>query len=100
MTLQLLWLEYREWRGRLDVVLRQVYRAGEQAFVDCAGPTVEATDRRTGELHEAKVLVGVLAASKHTFGDSASGASKKVQAEWTLVCLALNVKRLHTLQAA
>ena len=25
---------------------------------------------------------------------------KKVQAEWTLVCLALNVKRLHTLQAA
>lgn len=25
---------------------------------------------------------------------------QKVQAEWTLVCLALNVKRLHTLQAA
>ena len=24
----------------------------------------------------------------------------KVRAEWTLVCLALNVKRLHTLQAA
>ena len=47
VTLQLLWLEYRgahpdgyqysrfcdryrEWRGRLDVVLRQVYRAGEK----------------------------------------------------------------------
>jgi len=57
VTLQLLWLEYREahpggyqysrfcdryrqWRGRLDVVLRQVYRAGEKAFVDYAGPTV------------------------------------------------------------
>ena len=25
---------------------------------------------------------------------------EKVQGEWTLVCLALNVKRLHTLQAA
>ena len=25
---------------------------------------------------------------------------KKVEAEWTLVCLALNIKRLHTLQAA
>ena len=25
---------------------------------------------------------------------------KKVQAEWTLVSLALNIKRLHTLQAA
>ena len=86
MTLQLLWLEYREahpdgyqysrfcdryreWRGRIDVVLRQVYRAGEKAFVDYAGPTVEVTDRRTGEIHEAKVFVGVLAASNHTFVD-------------------------------
>ncbi len=25
---------------------------------------------------------------------------EKVQAEWDLVCLALNVKRLHTLRAA
>ena len=66
VTLQFLWIEYREahpdgyqysrfcdryreWRGRVDVVLRQVYRAGEKAFVDYAGPTVEVTDRRTGE---------------------------------------------------
>ena len=86
VTLQLLWLEYceahpdgyqysrfcdryREWRGRLDVVLRQVYRAGEKAFVDYAGSTVEVTDRRTGEIHEAKVFVGVLAASNYTFVD-------------------------------
>lgn len=86
VTLQLLWLEYREahpdgyqysrfcdryreWRGRLDVVLRQVYRAGEKAFVDYAGPMVEVTDRRTGEIQEAKVFVGVLAASNHTFVD-------------------------------
>ena len=50
VTLRLLWLEYRtvqangyqysrfcdryrEWRGHLDVVMRQVYRAGEKAFV-------------------------------------------------------------------
>ena len=55
VTLRLLWLEYRtvqangyqysrfcdryrEWRGHLDVVMRQVYRAGEKAFVDYAGP--------------------------------------------------------------
>ena len=44
---------YREWCGRLDVVLRQVYRAGEKAFVDYAGSTVEVTDRRTGEIREA-----------------------------------------------
>ena len=68
VTLQLLWFEYREahpdryqysrfcdryreWRGRLDVVLHQVYRAGEKALVDYAGPTVEVTDRRSGEGH-------------------------------------------------
>ena len=61
VTLQLLWLEYREahpggyrysrfcdryreWRGRLDVVLRQVYRAGEKAFVGYAGPKFEVVD--------------------------------------------------------
>ncbi len=86
VTLQLPWLEYREahpdgyqysrfrdryrqWRGRLDVVLRQVYRAGEKAFVDYAGPTVKVTDRETGEIHQAKVFVGVLAASNYTFAD-------------------------------
>ena len=86
VTLQLLWLEYREahpdgyqysrfcgryrqWRGRLDVVLRQVCRAGEKAFVDYAGPTVEVTDRETGEIRQAKVFVGVLAASNYTFAD-------------------------------
>ena len=51
------------------MVLRQVYRAGEKAFVDYAGPTVEVTDRLSGEVHEVKVFVGVLAASNHTFVD-------------------------------
>ena len=70
VTLQLLWLEYREahpdgyqysrfcdryreWRGRLDVVLRQVYRAGEKAFVDYAGSTIEEVGEAVGPLLEA-----------------------------------------------
>ena len=65
VTLRLLWLEYREahpngyqysrfceryrgWRGRLDVVMRQVHRAREKAFVDYAGPKFEVVDRSTG----------------------------------------------------
>lgn len=72
VTLQLPWLEYREahpdgyqysrfcdryrlWRGRLDMVLRQVYRAGEKAFVDYAGPTVRVADRVSGEIHIAEL---------------------------------------------
>ncbi|MDE0356588.1 MAG: hypothetical protein OXN92_02450 [Gammaproteobacteria bacterium] len=86
VTLQLLWLEYREAhpegyqysrfcdryrerRGRLDVVLRQVYQAGEKAFVDYAGPTVEVTARRTGEIHDAKVFVGYWRRRTTTFVD-------------------------------
>ena len=86
VTLRLLWLEYRTvhpngyqysrfcdlykaWRGRLDVVLRQVYRAGEKAFVDYAGPTFPIVDRRTGEVRDALVFVGVLGASNYTFVD-------------------------------
>ena len=70
VTLRLLWLEYRTghpdgygysrfcdryrlWRGRLDVVLRQVYRAGEKAFVDYAGPKFAVVDGRTGAAGEA-----------------------------------------------
>ena len=68
VTLQLLWFEYREAhpdgyqysrfcdrdrerRGRLDVVLGQVYLAGAKAFVNYAGPTVAVTSQRTGEVH-------------------------------------------------
>ena len=86
VTLQLLWLEYREvhpngyqyswfcgrykaWRKRLDVVMRQVYRAGEKAFVDYAGPKIPVVDQSTGEEREAMVFVGVLAASNYTFVD-------------------------------
>ncbi len=86
VTLQLLWLEYRAahpdgyqyswyceryraWRKQLDVVMRQVYRAGEKAFVDYAGPKFPVVDRSTGEVRDAMVFVGVLGASNYTFVD-------------------------------
>ena len=47
----------------------QVYRAGENAFVDYAGPKIPVVDRSTGEEREAMVFVGVLAASNYTFVD-------------------------------
>ena len=67
VTLHLLWQEYRQgepkgfsysqfaelyrrWRGTLDPVLRQEYQAGERAFVDYAGMTVDVVDPTTGEV--------------------------------------------------
>ena len=63
VTLQLLWLEYREahpdgygysqfcnlyraWRRQVDVVMRQVHRAGEKLFVDFPGDTIPIWDPR------------------------------------------------------
>jgi len=67
VTLQLLWLEYREdhpdgygysqfanlyrvFRRQVDVVMRQEHRAGEKLFVDFPGQTIPIYDRKTGEV--------------------------------------------------
>jgi transposase len=88
LTLQLLWEEYlqscpdgyrysqfcelyRQWRRKLDVVLRQDHRAGEKMFVDWAGDTVPIYDRDTGEAHPAYLFVAVLGASSYTFAHAA-----------------------------
>lgn len=84
LTLELLWQEYKEthpdgyqyswfcelygrWAHKLDVVLRQEYRAGEKMFVDHAGPTVPVVDHETGQVLEASIFVAVLGASNYTF---------------------------------
>jgi transposase len=88
VTLQLVWEEYREnhqggysysrfcelyrnWARKLDVVLRQEYRAGEKLFVDYAGDKIPIYDPRTGAVDfEAAVFVAVLGASNYTFAEA------------------------------
>jgi len=89
VTLQLLWLEckdqhpdgyqysqfcqrYRLWRGKLDVVMRQVHRAGEKVFVDYAGLKMSMTDPRTGQVSRLPVLVATLGASSYTYVETAA----------------------------
>jgi len=84
VTLNLLWLEYRQanpggyqysqfchhyhqWRDKLDVCLRQTHRAGEKAFVDYAGQTIPVTDPNTGETREAVLFLATLGASSYTY---------------------------------
>lgn len=64
---------YRRWEGRLSPVMRQHHVAGERAFVDYAGDTLEIIDAETGEVRQAQVFVGVLGASNYTY----------VEASWT-----------------
>ena len=86
VTMQLLWMEYkarhpqgwqytqfvhhyRQWAGRLEVVMRQEHRAGEKAFLDFAGPTVRITDPLTGTVSDGQLFVGVMGASNYTYAE-------------------------------
>jgi transposase len=88
VTLQLLWLEYREahpggygysqfanlyrqWRGRVDVTMRQSHKAGEKLFVDFPGDTIPVFDRATGEVAlRAELFVAVLGASSYLYAEA------------------------------
>ncbi|MFQ5521931.1 MAG: IS21 family transposase, partial [Candidatus Methylomirabilia bacterium] len=87
VTLELLWIEYkaahpdgyqysrfcelyREWRGTLDVVLRQEHGAGEKIFVDYAGQTVPVVNPETGEIRQAQIFVAALGASNFTYAEA------------------------------
>ena len=84
VTLQLLWMEYKEqnplgyqysrycelyqqWKKTIDPVMRQSYKAGEIMFVDYAGLTMTVADPTTGEKLPAYVFVAVLGASSYTY---------------------------------
>ncbi len=61
---------YREWAGKIDLVMRQEHRAGEKVFVDYSGQLLPIIDGRTGEIREAEVFVGVLGASCYTYAEA------------------------------
>jgi len=66
---------YREWAGRLDLVMRQEHLAGEKCFVDYAGQTVPVTDRHSGEIRQTQIFVAVLGASNYTYCEATSSQS-------------------------
>lgn len=61
---------YREWRGQVDVTMRQDHAAGEKLFVDYAGVTVPVTDPTTGEIRHAQIFVATLGASNYTYAEA------------------------------
>lgn len=86
VTLQLLWIEYkqrdpegyqysqfchryRRWAARLGVVMRQEHRAGEKGFLDFAGHTLPITDPKTGVVSQGQLFVAVLGGSSLTYAE-------------------------------
>ena len=54
----------------MSPVMRQHHVAGERAFVDYAGDTLDIVDGLTGAVHTARIFVGVLGASNHTCAEA------------------------------
>lgn len=90
VTLQLLWLEwrqdhpdgwgysqfcqhYKDWLGGQDVVMRLTYAAGERMFVDFSGDKAPYVDADTGEIVEAEVFVAVLGCSGLLYAEATRG---------------------------
>jgi transposase len=86
VTLRLLWEEYklefpdgfqyswyceryREWRKKIDLVMRQEHKLGEKLFLDWAGDTIPLTDPETGEIRDCYLFVGALGASNYTYAE-------------------------------
>ncbi|QFT61808.1 IS21 family transposase [Roseivivax sp. THAF30] len=61
---------YRRWEGRISPTMRQHHVAGERAFVDFAGDTIEVICAETGEVRQAQLFVGVLGASSYTYAEA------------------------------
>jgi transposase len=66
---------YRQWRQKLSLVMRQVHRPGEKAFVDFSGEGIYLTHPETGEKTRMELFVAALGASSYTFACAVSSQS-------------------------
>lgn len=86
VSLELLWMEYkqahpdgyqysrfcwlyRQWAGRVDLVMRHQHRAGDKLFVDYAGQTIPIYPP-DAPVWQAELFVAVLGASNFTFAEA------------------------------
>ncbi|MDD3428360.1 MAG: IS21 family transposase, partial [Caldisericia bacterium] len=87
VTLTLLWKEYKEEypegyqftqfryyvneaKKKLNITLRQNYKAGEKMFIDYAGDTVNIINSLHQEIRKAYIFVAVLGASNYTYAEA------------------------------
>ncbi len=61
---------YRRWLDRRGLVMRQLHKAGEKAFVDYSGKRPAVVDPTTGEVADVELFVAVLGASNLTYAEA------------------------------
>ena len=61
---------YNTWLKSLKSYLRQSHVAGQNVYVDYAGPTIPVHDAESGTTLKAQIFVGVLGASNYVFAEA------------------------------
>jgi transposase len=61
---------YNQWRGRQQLSMRQVHKAGEKLFVDYSGLTLPVLNLETDEVVNAQIFVACLGASNYTYAEA------------------------------
>jgi transposase len=99
VTKQLLWEEYirdnpggysysqfcyhfQVWQNTSEITMHIEHKAGDKLFVDFTGKKLSIKDRKTGELQELEVFVGVLGGSHLTYVEAVKSQKK---ADWIRV---------------
>jgi transposase len=60
---------YKAWKSKQNVTQRQTHKAGDELFIDYAGPKVPITDPESGKIEEASLFIAVLGASTYTYAE-------------------------------
>lgn len=61
---------FRGFERRLTPAMRRVHVAGNKVFVDYSGKKLPIVDRKTGEVREAEIFLGVLGALSYTYAEA------------------------------
>lgn len=61
---------YRHWKNIQPKSMRQTHIAGDKAFVDYAGHTIDIIDPDTSQLRTVQIFVGILGASNYTYAEA------------------------------
>lgn len=67
--------QYRKWKRRQNLSMRQSHKAGEKLFVDYCGMTVTVYDPILHQEVKAQIFVATLGASNYTFAEATESQS-------------------------
>lgn len=68
---------FARWRDKIKSSGKLLHKAGDKLYIDYAGKKLHLTNKRTGEITEVEVFVGILPASHYTYVEASKSQKKE-----------------------